>query len=42
MAVAQGEERVRELDGKVTIISQPDKGTIVEVEVPVHGGVAAG
>jgi signal transduction histidine kinase len=36
------EERVRELDGKVTIISQPGKGTIVEVEVPVAGGVAAG
>lgn len=33
------QERVRELEGKVTIISQPEKGTIVEVEVPVRGGV---
>ena len=36
------QERVRELDGKVTIISQPGKGTIVEVEVAVGGGVATG
>jgi len=36
------EERVRELDGTVTIVSGPEKGTIVEVEVPVGRGVAAG
>ena len=36
------QERVRELEGTVTIISQPEKGTIVEVEVPVGRGVAAG
>jgi signal transduction histidine kinase len=36
------QERVRELEGTVTIISQPEKGTIVEVEVPVGPGVAAG
>ena len=36
------EERVRELDGRVTIISQPGKGTIVEVEVPVVPGVPTG
>jgi signal transduction histidine kinase len=35
------QERVRELAGKVTIISQPRKGTILEVEVPVGGGVPA-
>ena len=34
------QERVRELDGKVTVISQPLKGTILEVEVPVGSGVA--
>ncbi len=34
------QERVRELDGKVTIISQPQKGTILEVEFPVNCGVA--
>lgn len=33
------QERVRELEGKVTVISQPQKGTIVEVEVPVGSGV---
>ena len=36
------QERVRELQGKVTIISEPGKGTIVEVEVPVGQGVTAG
>jgi signal transduction histidine kinase len=36
------QERVRELDGKVTIVSQPGKGTIVEVEVPVCKGVTVG
>jgi signal transduction histidine kinase len=36
------QERVRELEGTVTIVSQPEKGTIVEVEVPVGPGVAAG
>jgi signal transduction histidine kinase len=36
------EERARELDGKVKIITQPGKGTIVEVELPVSKGVAAG
>jgi signal transduction histidine kinase len=35
------EERVRELDGKVTVISQPHKGTILEVEVPTGSGMAA-
>lgn len=34
------QERVRELDGKVTVISQPQRGTILEVEVPVGSGVA--
>jgi signal transduction histidine kinase len=34
------QERVHELEGKVTIMSQPEKGTILEVEVPVPGGVA--
>ena len=33
------QERVRELEGKVTVISQPQKGTILEVEVPVPSGV---
>ncbi|MEO8596502.1 MAG: sensor histidine kinase [Candidatus Solibacter sp.] len=33
------QERVRELEGKVTVTSQPEKGTILEVEVPVAGGV---
>jgi signal transduction histidine kinase len=36
------QERVRELQGKVAIISEPGKGTIVEVEVPVGQGVTAG
>jgi signal transduction histidine kinase len=36
------QERVRELEGTVTIISEPGKGTIVEVEAPVGGGVTAG
>jgi signal transduction histidine kinase len=35
------QERVRELGGQVTIISQPQKGTILEVEVPVGRGVPA-
>jgi len=35
------QERVRELEGKVTVISQPQKGTILEVEVPVPNGVTA-
>jgi len=34
------QERVRELEGKVTIASQPQRGTILEVEVPVRGRVA--
>lgn len=34
------QERVRELDGNVAIVSQPGKGTRVEVEVPVCMGVA--
>lgn len=34
------QERVRELDGKVTVSSQPEKGTILEVEVPVTTGIA--
>jgi signal transduction histidine kinase len=34
------QERVRELEGKVTVTSQPEKGTILEVEVPVPSGVA--
>ncbi len=33
------QERVRELDGKVAITSHPEKGTILEVEVPVSGMV---
>lgn len=36
------QERVRELEGTVRLISQPEKGTIVEVEVPVGQGVSAG
>jgi signal transduction histidine kinase len=36
------QERVRELEGTFTIISEPEKGTIVEVEVPVGRGVTAG
>lgn len=36
------QERVRELEGKVTVTSQPEKGTILEVEVPIGRGVAAG
>ncbi|MBI5283402.1 MAG: MCP four helix bundle domain-containing protein [Candidatus Solibacter usitatus] len=36
------QERVRELEGTVIIVSAPEKGTIVEVEVPVGGGVTAG
>ncbi len=35
------QERARELQGKVTVISQPQKGTILEVEVPVPSGVPA-
>jgi signal transduction histidine kinase len=35
------QERARELDGKVTIVSQPQKGTILKVEVPIGRGVAA-
>jgi signal transduction histidine kinase len=34
------QERVRELEGKVTVTSQPQKGTMLEVEVPVAGGVS--
>ena len=34
------QERVRELEGKVTVVSQPRKGTILEVEVPVGSRVA--
>jgi signal transduction histidine kinase len=33
------QERVRELEGKVTVTSQPEKGTILEVEVPVTSRV---
>jgi signal transduction histidine kinase len=36
------QERVRELDGKVRIVSQPQKGTILEVAVPIGTGVSAG
>ncbi len=36
------QERVRELEGKVMVTSHPDKGTIVEVEVPVGVGGIAG
>jgi signal transduction histidine kinase len=35
------QERVREVGGTVTIISQPQKGTILELEVPIGRGVAA-
>jgi signal transduction histidine kinase len=33
------QERVRQLEGKVTVTSQPEKGTILEVEVPIASGV---
>lgn len=36
------QERARELEGTVSIVSEPEKGTIVEVEVPIGRGVAAG
>jgi signal transduction histidine kinase len=36
------QERVRELDGKVAIVSEPRNGTILEVEVPINREVAAG
>jgi signal transduction histidine kinase len=35
------QERVRELEGQVTITSQHEKGTMVEVKVPVTRGVLA-
>ncbi len=35
------EERVRELEGEVSIVSQPHKGTMLKVEVPIPGGVSA-
>lgn len=35
------QERVRELEGKVDVLSQPQRGTILEVEVPVVSGAAA-
>ena len=35
------QERVRELDGKLSIISQPRKGTILEIELPTGVRVAA-
>jgi signal transduction histidine kinase len=31
------EERVRELGGNVSIISQPQKGALLRVEIPVGG-----
>ncbi len=34
------QERVRELEGKVTLTSHSQKGTILEVEVPLGSGVA--
>ena len=36
------QERVRELEGTVNILSQPQKGTILEVDVPTGRGVATG
>ncbi|HZT30364.1 MAG TPA: ATP-binding protein [Bryobacteraceae bacterium] len=36
------QERARELGGKMSILSQPQKGTILEVEVPIGRGAAAG
>lgn len=33
-------ERVRELDGKINIISQPRKGTILEIELPITRGAS--
>jgi signal transduction histidine kinase len=33
------QERVRELEGRVSISSQPQKGTTLEVEVPVSNGL---
>ncbi len=35
------QERVQELDGTVKIVSQPNKGTTLEVHIPVKHGVAA-
>ena len=35
------QERVRELDGKLSIVSQPRKGTILEIELPTGVRVAA-
>lgn len=35
------QERVQELDGTFSITSQPDKGTMLQVRIPVCSGVAA-
>lgn len=35
------QERVRDLDGRVTVVSHPHKGTILEAEIPVRKKVAA-
>jgi signal transduction histidine kinase len=32
------EERVRELDGRVSVQSAPQKGTMLKVEIPRPGG----
>ena len=33
------EERARELDGKITIVSNPGKGTLLTLELPIHSKV---
>jgi len=35
------EERVRSLDGKMSIISQPNKGTVLDIELPTAGKAVA-
>jgi two-component system sensor kinase len=32
-------ERVGELNGRVSVVSQPGKGTLVRAEIPIHTGV---
>jgi len=34
-------ERIRQLGGTLAITSQPQKGTILKVELPLHSGVKA-
>lgn len=35
------QERVRELEGRLTIVAPPDKGTMLQVELPIREGVPA-